>query len=58
MELVLFNPPEKQLDHELKRKLDGKKCCQTNSVKYLGIHMDKNLTWKRIHNTVKLNETN
>ena len=41
---VMFNPSEKELDHELKIKLHGKNLYQTDSVKYLRINIDKNLT--------------
>ena len=37
----MFSPPKKQPDHKLKLKLDGKKLYQTDSVKYLGIHLGK-----------------
>ena len=30
-EVVMFNPPKKQLDHELKIKLNGKNLYQTES---------------------------
>ena len=43
-ELVMFSPPKKQLDHELKVKVNGKKLYQTDSIKYMGIHIDKCLT--------------
>ena len=39
-------PPKKQHDHELNIKLNSKKLYQTDSAKYLGIHLDKYLTWK------------
>ena len=35
----MFSPHKKQLDHELKIKLNGKKLYQTDSVKYVGIHL-------------------
>ena len=50
----MFNPPRKQLDHELKIKLNGKKIYQTYSVKYLGIYVDKNLTWKHHVNNIAI----
>ena len=52
--------PKKQPDHELKIKLNGKKLYKTDSVMYLGIDLDKYLTWKhQINNvTIKLNEAN
>ena len=33
-------------------KLNGKKLCQTDSFKYIGIYIDKNLTWKQHLNNV------
>ena len=50
----MFNPPRKQLDHELKINLNGKKIYQTYSVKYLGIYVDKNLTWKHHVNNIAI----
>ena len=51
---------KKQPDHKLKIKLNGKKLYNTDSVTYLGIDLDKYLTWKhQINNvTIKLNEAN
>ena len=51
---------KKQPDHKLKIKLNGKKLYKTDSVTYLGIDLDKYLTWKhQINNvTIKLNEAN
>ena len=56
----MLSPPTKQLDHELKIKLNGKKLHQTYSAKYRGIHVDKYLTWKHQINNVaiKLNKGN
>ena len=44
----------------MKIKLNGKKLVPTNSVKYLGITIDKNLNWKdQISNvSIKLNKAN
>ena len=50
----MFNSLKKQLDHELKIKLNGKKLYQTDSVKYLGMYIDKNLTWKHHVNNVAI----
>ena len=60
VKLNLFIPPEKQLYHELKIKLNGKNNLQTYSVKSIEIHLDKYLTWKyQINNVaVKLNKAN
>ena len=50
----MFNPPKKQQDHELKIKLNGKKLYQTDSVKYLGIYIDKNLACKHHVNNLAI----
>ena len=63
-ELVIFSPRKKQLDRELKTtkkiRLNCKKLYQTDSVKYLGIHLYKYLIWKFHVNNValKLNKAN
>ena len=59
IELVLFIS-KKQLDSELKIKLNGKKLYKTGSAKFWGIPADKNLTWKQQvnHMATKLNKTN
>ena len=51
---------KKQLDSELKIKLNGKKLDETGSAKFWGIPADKNLTWKQQvnHMATKLNKTN
>ena len=56
-ELVLFTSSKKQLDCDLKIKLNGKRLYETDSVKYLG---DKKLTWKQQinHVALKLNKAN
>ena len=48
-ELLLFTSPKKQL---------GKRLCETDSVKYLGIQIDKSITWKQqiSHVAIKLNK--
>ena len=48
----MFSPPEKKIDHELKEKVNSKKHYQTDSVKYLGINLDKYLPWKHKINNV------
>ena len=59
-ELVLFTSSRKQLDCDLKIKLNGKRLYETDSVKYLGIQIDKRLTWKQYvnHVALKLNKAN
>ena len=58
--LVLFTSSNKQLDCDLKIRLNGKRLYETNSVNYLGIQIDKRLTWKQQINHVasKLNKAN
>ena len=57
-ELLLFTSPKKQLDCDLKIKLNGKRLYETHSVKYLGIQIGKSTTWKQHLNrvTLKLNK--
>ena len=46
IEAILFRHPIKNIDYDLKLKIDGKIIFVTNSVKYLGIHLDTHLNWK------------
>ena len=60
-ELVLFTSSKKQLDCDLKIKLNGKRLCETGSVKYyLGIKIDNRLTRKQQinHVALRLNKAN
>ena len=59
-ELVVFTSSKKQLHCDLKIKLNGKKLYETDSVKYLGIEIDKRLIWKQQINHIafKLNKAN
>ena len=59
-ELVIFKPPRKVLSDEIKIKLTGKRLYPSNSVKYLGVRIDKFLHWHdQVNGTaVKLNRTN
>ena len=59
-ELVLFTSSKKQLDCDLKIKLNGKRLYETDSVKYLGIQIGKRLTWRQHinHVALKLNKAN
>ena len=45
-ELVIFKHQRKKIDSEVKIKLSRKRLYPTDSVKYLGIRIDKNLNWK------------
>ena len=59
-ELVTFKPPRKVLLDETKIKLSGKRLYPSNSVKYLGIKIDRFLHWHDQVNSiaVKLNRAN
>ena len=52
-EAILFRHPNKNIDYDLKLKIDGKRIFLTNSVKYLGILLDPHLHWK--HHIHELN---
>ena len=51
-ELVLFASPKKQLDSDMETKLNEKRLYKSDSVKYLGIQIDKNLFCKQQINHV------
>ena len=57
---MLFTSFKKQLDCDLKKKLNGKSLYETDSVRYLGNKIDKRLTWKQqvTHVVLKLNKAN
>ena len=59
-ELIMFKQRVKKLDFDLKLKLNGKMLHPTKSVKYLGIKIDKSLTWNKHINDIalKLNRGN
>ena len=59
-EVVLLKSLKKQTDSALHVKLNGKRLYPTDSVKYLGILIDKNLNWHhQISNVAaKLNRAN
>ena len=58
--MVIFKSKQKKLEGGLKRKLCGKRLYPTQSVKYLGVKIDTNLTWKHHVNdlSIKLNRAN
>ena len=58
--MVIFKPKRKKLDFEFEIKLNGKKLFATNSVKYLGTKVDKQLNWRDHVNeiAIKLNRVN
>ena len=45
--LLYLDRQKKLTDVPLKLKLDGKRLYSTNSVKHLGIKIDKSLNWKQ-----------
>ena len=57
IELEFLESPRKILLHEIKIKLSGKRLYPSNSVKYLGIKIDRFLQWHDQINSmaVKLN---
>ena len=58
IELIIFHPSSKKIDHNWKFKLDGKHLTSPNTVKYLGVLLDEYLIWskKLNHITTKLNQ--
>ena len=60
LELVIFKSPRKALLNEIKIKLSGKRLYPSNSIKYLGIKIDRFLHWHdQVNSTaVKLNRAN
>ena len=59
-EIVIFKSKQKNLEGDLKIKLCGKRLYPTESVKYLGVKIDTNLTWQHHVNdlSIKLNRAN
>ena len=58
--MVIFKSKQKKLEDDLKIKLCGKRLYSTESVKYLGVKIDANLTWQDHVNdlSIKLNRFN
>ena len=59
-EMIIFKSKQKKLEGDLKIKLCGKRLYPTESVKYLGVKIDTNLTWQHHVNdlSIKLNRAN
>ena len=59
-EMIIFKFKLKKLEGDLKIKLCGKRLHPTESVKYLGLKIDANLTWQHHVNdlSIKLNRAN
>ena len=55
--MVIFKSKQKKLEGDLKIKLCGKRLYPTESVKYLGVKIDANLSWQYHVNdlSIKLN---
>ena len=58
--MVIFKSKQKKSEGDLKIKLSGKRLYPTESVKYLGVKIDTNLSWQYHVNdlSVKLNRMN
>ena len=58
--MIIFKSKQKKLEGDLKINLCCKRLYPTESVKYLGVKIDANLTWQQHGNdlSIKLNRTN
>ena len=58
--MVIFKSNQKKFEGDLKIKLCGKRLYPTESVKYLGVKIDTNLSWQyHVNNlSIKLNRAN
>ena len=58
--MVIFKSMQKKFEGDLKIKLCGKRLYPTESVKYLGVKIDTNLSWQYHVNdlSIKLNRAN
>ena len=58
--MVIFTSKQKKFEGDSKIKLSGKRLYLTESVKYLGVKIDTNLSWQHHVNdlSVKLNRAN
>ena len=55
--MAIFKSKQKKFDGDLKRKLCGKRLYLTESVKYVDVKIDANLSWQYrvIELSIKLN---
>ena len=58
--MVIFKSKQKKLEGDLKIKLCGKRLYPTESVKYLGVKIDANLSWQyHVYDfSIKINKSN
>ena len=58
--MIIFKSKQKKLEGDLKIESCGKRLYPTESVKYLGVKLDKNLTWQHHVNdlSIELNRAN
>ena len=56
--MIIFKSKQKKLESDLKIKLCGKRLYPTESVKYLRVRIDANLTWEHHDLSIKLNRAN
>ena len=58
--MIIFKSKQKKLEDDLKIKLRDKRLYPTESVKYLGVKINANLTWQHHVNdlSIKLNRAN
>ena len=58
--MIIFTSKQKKFEGDSKIKLSGKRLYLTESVKYLGVKIDTNLSWQYHVNdlSVKLNRAN
>ena len=53
-EFVIFRSPHRLLDHEFKLKIGGKRIFPSNHLRYLGVIIDSNLTFKPQINAIAI----
>ena len=46
-ELIIFRNGKKEIDYDLKIKINGKRLFPSDSVKYLGVYLDSHLNWNK-----------
>ena len=58
--MAIFKSKQKKFESDLKIKLCGKRLYTTESVKYLGVNIDTNLSWQYHINdlSIKMNRAN